>query len=153
MAAELARAVRLLERVSHTEKAVAQTLHRMAQADGSDTAARRLRLAGEAIHGAQTAIEYSERLQQHARQWKEHGEVIRLHWALSHAASVLADLARTETDIADTLTSLAGRDGSGLAVHRLQLADQARASAQRAYERAQALRQLAGTSAAGTPPA
>jgi ABC-type transporter Mla subunit MlaD len=66
-----------------------------------------------------------EQLRQLARQWAEHADVVTLHRLLAHAAAVLTDLAETEQDIADTLTSLASLDGSNLAAQRQQLAEAA----------------------------
>ena len=58
---------------------------------------------------------------------------------LHHADKVLADLARTEKDIAGTLMSLASRSGPEQAAQLRHLADEASAGAQRASERAQSL--------------
>lgn len=71
-----------------------------------------------------------------------------LHQLLGHAGRVLAGLASTEEDIAYILTKLASKDGSDLAEQRRHLADEALADAQRARDRARALRRLAETGAA-----
>ena len=148
MDADLGRTVMLLETVARVEKNVAQTLRVMATLDGGEFAARRLRLADEAIQGARAAIERSERLQVQARRWQAHVDVVRLHHALQRAGELLTGLARAEKDIADILTSLAREDGSDLAAQREELAQQAREGAARASDRAQALRELAATTAA-----
>ena len=150
--ADLARTVMLLDTIAQVERNVATTLQALARTDGTESAERRLRLAQEAIQGAQAAIDRSEHLQQQAHRWQEHTEVARLHHALDRAGGLLADLARAEKDIADSLTSLASQDGSVLAAQRQQLAKQALTGARRADARAQALRELAATSAAGAQP-
>jgi len=65
--------------------------------------------------------------------------------SLHHAGKVLADLARTEKDIAGTLTSVASRSGPDQAVQLGHLAEEASAGAQRASERAQSLHDLAAS--------
>ena len=152
MEADLDRTVMLLDTVARVEKAVATTLRALARTGGTETAGRRLRLAEQALQGAQAAIDRSEHLQQQAYRWQEHTEVTRLHHALNRAGGLLADLAHAEKDIADSLTSLASQDGSVLAAQRQQLAEQALADARRAEARARALRELAAASAARAQP-
>ena len=152
MEADLARTVMLLETIARVEKNVASTLQALAGADGTEAAERRLRLAEQAVQGAQAAIDRSEHLQRQAHHWQEHTEVARLHHALDRAGGLLANLARAEKDIAESLTSLASQDGSVLAAQRQRLAKQALTGARRAEARAQALHELAATSAAGAEP-
>jgi hypothetical protein len=139
----------LMETTASTERDIARTLQDMAAQDEGEAAARRRRLAEEAIQGARDADKRTEQLQQLARQWAEHAEVVTLHQLLAHAAQVLTDLARTEQGIADSFTSLASQDGSALAAQRRELAAAATAEARNARDRARDLRQLARTSAAG----
>jgi len=145
---DFARAVALMETVARTEKDIAYTLRAMARLDGSEAAARRLRLAEGAVKGAREAAEHGERLRRLADRWARHAEVAALHQSLNHAGRVLADLASTEEDIAGILTKLASNDDSDLAEERRHLADEALAGARRARDRARALRRLAETSAA-----
>jgi hypothetical protein len=147
---DFARAVALMEAVARTEKDIADTLRAMARLGGSEAAARRLRLAEAAIKGAQQAAGHAERLQRMADRWARHAELAALQQSLGHAGRVLADLASAEEDIAGILTKLASKDGSDLAEERRHLADEALAGAQRARDRARALRRLA-QSAAGAP--
>jgi hypothetical protein len=150
MQADLARTVMLLETVARVERSVAQTLRAMASLNEGESAARRLRLAEEAIRGAHAAIERSEHLQSQAHRWQEHAEMVKLHHALHRASGLLADLAHAERDIADILTSLASEDGTELSDRRQQLAWQALEAARRASDRAQALRELGGAAASRT---
>lgn len=87
-----------------------------------------------------------------ADRWATHANVAALFQLLNHAGTVLADLASTEESIATELTSLASKDGSDAADERRHLADEALAGAQRARDRAGALRRLAETSAARAQP-
>jgi hypothetical protein len=141
-----------METVVRTEKDMADTLRAIAGAEESEAAARRLRLAEEAIKGADEAAERGEQLRRLADRWATHADVAALFQLLYHAGTVLADLASTEEGIATELTSLAGQDGSDVADERRHLADEALAGAQRARDRAGALRRLAGTSAARAQP-
>jgi hypothetical protein len=150
MEADLARTVMLLETVARVERNVAQTLRAMATLNEGEFSARRLRLAEEAIRGAHAAIERSERLQSQAHRWHTHVEVVKLQHALHRAGGLLTDLAHAERDIADILTALASEDGTELSGQRQQLARQAMEAAQRAGDRAYALRELAETAAGGT---
>lgn len=133
----------LMEGIARTERGIAGTLQDMAELSAGENAARRRKLASDAIQGALKADKCRERLQQLAEQWSEHANVVTLHQLLGHAASVLLELARTEQDIADTFTSLALHDGSPLAAQRRQLAGSAAANAQNARNRARDLHQLA----------
>jgi len=142
----------LMEAIARTERDIAETLQHMATHSEGKKAARRRKLAEDAIQGAHEADKHREQLQQLADQWSEHASVVTLHQLLARAASVLTELARTEQDIADTFTSLARRDGSPLAAQRRQLAQAAAADAQYARDRARDLHQLARTSAASTRP-
>jgi hypothetical protein len=147
-----ARTITLMETVSRTEEDVADTLRAMARAGGSEAAARRLSLAEEAIKGAHRAAGRGKQLQRMADCWARHSDLIALRRSLDHAGTVLADLASTEDDIAAELTRLASTDGTDLAEKWRHLADEAVAGAQRARDRARALRSLAETSAAGARP-
>jgi hypothetical protein len=120
----------------------------MARLDGSGAAARRLRLAEAAIKGAHVAAGRGEQLRRLADRWARQAEVAALHQLLGHAGKVLADQASREEDIAYILTKLASKDGSDLAEERWHLADEALVGAQRARDRARALRRLAETGAA-----
>jgi len=142
----------LMEEIACTERGIAETLADMATHDEGKRAARRRKLAEDAIEGAREADRRRAQLQQLAERWSEHAGVVTLHRLLAHAASVLAELARTEQDIADTFTGLAHHDGSPLAAQRRQLAQAAAADAHNARNRAQDLHQLASTSAARTRP-
>jgi len=148
----IARTVALMETVARTERAIADTLRAMARADGSEAAARRLRLAEAAVNGAHQATEYGERLQRLADRWARHAAVTALRRSLSHADTVLADLASTEEDIAGILTKLASKDDSDLARERRHLADEALANARVARDRARALWRLAESAASGLSP-
>lgn len=152
MAANLARTVAQLEMVARVEKEVAHTLRAMAGRNGSALAARRLKLAADAVQGARAASEHSRYLREQAHRWQEQDGVIQLHRALNRAGAVLSDLARSEQRIADILETLAGQDGTDLAAQRHQLAREASAGARRANARAKALRQLADTEAAKARP-
>jgi hypothetical protein len=142
----------LMEAIARTERDIAGTLQHMATHSEGKKAARRRKLAEDAILGAHEADNRHEQLRRLAEQWSEHASVVTLHQLLAQAASVLTDLARTEQEIADTFTSLARRDGSPLAAQRRQLAQAAAADAQYARDRARDLHQLARTSAASTRP-
>jgi len=142
----------LMMAIARTERDIAETLQGMAAHSAGERAARRRKLAADAVEGAHEADKRREQLQQLAEQWSEHASVVTLHQLLAHAASVLTELARTEQDIADTFTSLARHDGSHLAAQRRQLAKAAAADAQYARNRARDLHQLARTSAASTRP-
>jgi len=145
-------AMTLMEVIARTEQGIAETLQDMAVHSEGRHAARRRKLALDAIQGSHEADKRREQLRQLAEQWSEHANIVTLRQLLAHAASVLTDLARTEQDIADTFTSLARHDGSPLAAQRRQLAKAAAADAQYARNRAQDLHQLARTSAANTRP-
>ena len=136
---DFARAMALMEAVSQTEQDIADTLRAMAETDDSEAAARRLRLAGDAVKGAQEAAEHAEQLHRQADRWARHADETALSRSLRHAGKVLADLARTEKDIAGTLTSLASRSRPDHAAQLRQLAEEASAGAQRADDRARAL--------------
>ncbi len=151
MSAVLARTVALMEQAAGTERELAGTLQAMTAHNGSEAAARRLKLAQEANVGAKLAVARGERLLRVAARCAEHADVIRLHELLAHAGAVLADLARTQQQIAATLTHLASRDDPELAAERLRAADQAALHAQRAREQIQALRQLAEGPAGQAP--
>jgi hypothetical protein len=142
----------LMVTIARTERNVAETLQDMAARSKGKAAARRRKLAEEAIEGAHEAERRLAHLQDLAQRWDEHADVITLHQLLAHAASVLTDLARTEQEIADTFTSLASQDSSALAAQRRQLAAAAAADARNAQDRARDLHQLAQTSAARTRP-
>ena len=146
------RTITLMETVSRTEEDVADTLRAMARAGGSEAAARRLRLAEEAIKGAPKAVVRGEQLQRMADRWARHSDLTALRQSLDHAGTVLADLASTEEDIAAELTRLASTDGTDLAEEWRHLADEAVTGAQRARDRARALRSLAETSVARARP-
>jgi hypothetical protein len=142
----------LMMAIARTERDIAETLQGMAARSAGEKAARRRKLAADAIQGAHDADKHHEQLQQLAEQWSEHASVVTLHQLLARAASVLTELARTEQDIADTFTSLARHDSSPLAAQRRQLAIAAATDAQYARNRARDLHQLARTSAASTRP-
>ena len=142
----------LMEAIARTERDMAGTLQDMAAHSEGKKAARRHKLAADAVQGAHEADKRREQLQQLAAHWSEHASVVTLHQLLAQAAGVLTELARTEQDIADTFASLARHDGSPLATQRRQLAVAAAADAQHARNRARDLRQLARTSAASTRP-
>ena len=142
----------LMVAIARTERDIAETLQGLAAHSAGETAARRRKLAADAIQGAHEADKHREQLQQLAEQWSEHASVVTLHQLLARAASVLTELARTEQEIADTFTSLARHDGSPLAAQRRQLAIAAATDAQYARNRARDLNQLARTSAACTQP-
>jgi len=150
--ADFTRSITLMETARRVEHDLAESLRAMAAGGRGEDAGRQLRLAKEAEGGAQAAARISERLQEQARRWAEHGEVAMLHQALEHSASVLADLDRAESDLAEVLTDLASHSSPGLAVRRRLLAAEASAAAQHARDRAQALRQLAQTDAAEAQP-
>jgi len=137
----------LMETTASIERDIALTLDDMAAQAEGETAARRRRLAQDAVRGAQEADKRAEHLRQLAREWIEHAEVEALHQLLAHAAQLLGDLARTEQDIADAFTVLASQDGSALAAQRRQLAVAATADAQKARDHARDLHELARTSA------
>src|SRR5215469_2050640 len=143
--------VTLMEEIASTERGIAETLGDMATRTEGERAARRRKLAADAIEGAREADRRRAQLQHLAEQWSEHASVGTLHQLLAHAASVLTELARTEQDIADTFTGLA-HYGSPLAEQRRQLAKAAAADAHNARNRAQDLHRLARTSAARTRP-
>jgi len=144
--------MRLMEAIARTERDIAGTLQDMATHSKGKGAARRRKLAEDAIQGAHEADKRREQLQRLAEQWSEHANVVTLHQLLAQAASVLTELARTEQGIADTFTSLARHDGSPLAAQRRQLARAAEGDAQYARNRVRDLHQLARTSAASTRP-
>ncbi len=144
---DFARGMALMEAVGQTEQDISDTLQAMAEEDGSEAAARRLRLAGDAVKGAQEAAGHAEQLHQQADRWARHADVTALLRSLRHAGKVLADLARTEEDIAGTLTSLASRSRPDQAAQLRQLAEQASAEAQRANDRARSLHDLAASMA------
>jgi len=143
MQAEFAQAIRLMEQLGRIDENLADTLRAMAAADKSEAAARRLELAKAAVKGAHEAAERSKQLQRQADRWARQAEVVDLFQSLRYAGTMLADLARTERDIADTLMSLASRGGSDRAAQLLPLAEEAVAGVQRANDRAQALHDLA----------
>ncbi len=142
------RTIDVMETVVRVELGVARTLEALSLRAGSEAGARRLGLAREAIGGANTAIDRSRSLQREASRLTAGGEGARSRPLLERAARVLAGLAAAENDLADTLLSTPGADGSELAVQRRQLAYQARAGARRATARARLLRKLAAASAA-----
>ena len=143
MPGDFARAMALMETVGRTEQGIADTLQAMAEEDGSEAAARRLRLAGDAIRGEQEAAEHAEQLHRQADRWARRADETALSRSLRHAGKVLVDLARTEKDIAGTLTSLASRSRPDQAAQLRQLAEEASAGAQRADDRARSLHDLA----------
>lgn len=145
---DLAWTISLMEGVSRTEKKIADTMRVMAESGGSQAAERRLRLAEAATKGAQEAAERSEMLQRQADRLARHADVAALLHSLDHADRVLADLARTEKDIAGTLTRLAGRGGPDQAVQLRHQAEEALAAAQRANDWARSLHDLADSVAA-----
>jgi hypothetical protein len=118
----------VMEEIASTERGIAETLGDMATHDEGNRAARRRKLAEDAIEGAREADRRRAQLQHLAERWSEHAGVVTLHQLLAHAVGVLAELARTEQDIADTLTGLARHDGSPLAAQQRQLAKAAAAA-------------------------
>ncbi len=149
---ELTVTMTLMATAAQIERQIAKTLRSMAGHEEDKIAARRRRLAEDAIEGARQADKRHQHLQQLARQWAEHADEVTLHRLLAHAAHVLTDLARTEQDIADTFNSLAGQDGPALAAQRRRLAATAAANARAARARARDMRRLAKTSAVGEGP-
>ncbi len=147
--AALTLAISLMNETARTEWDVAETLESLAAQAGVETAARRRRLARDATDGAQAALKRSDQLQQLARRWAEREDIRILQHLLQDAADGLTGLAHLEQSIADTFASLAGQDESGLAAERRQMAAAAAAQARSARDRAQDLRRLARTRAAG----
>lgn len=148
------RTLDVMETVVRVELGIARTLQALSLRDGSEAGARRMRLAAEAIGGANTAIDRSRHLQREVYRLAAHGDVeeATLRQLLDRAARVLSGLASAERDIADTIMSTPGPDGSDLAGQRRQLAHEAWAGARRATARARVLQELADAAAAGGPP-
>jgi len=144
--------IALMEAVSRVENDLAETLRSMAEQDGDDVAARRLKLAENAARGAQQAGRISAQLRQQACRWAERADAAAVRQALEHTARVLADLDRAESDLAAAFTALASHGLPDMAVRRRLLAAEAAAGARYGRDRARALRQLAQTEAAGTQP-
>ena len=150
--ADFAHSITLMDSISRVENDLAETLRAMAAQDQGEVAARRLRLAEDAAKGAQAAAKKSERLREQARHWAEHAGRVQLHQALDRAAAVLVDLDRVESNLADTLTDLAGCSDPDLAVRWQQAAGEACDAARQARGRAHVLRELAQTDGSGTQP-
>jgi hypothetical protein len=104
LSADLARTIALIEMVARVETGIAATLRARAAQDEGEAA----QIGEGSDRGAEAAAERSAHLQQLARRWAEHADVVALHRSLAHAGRLLADLASTEEDIANTLTRLAG---------------------------------------------
>lgn len=148
------RSVDVMETVVRVELDIAGTLQALSLRGGSEAGARRMRLAADAIGGANTAIDRSKDLQREIYRLAAHGDVeaAALCQLLDRAAGVLTGLASAERDMADTIMSMPGPEGSELAGQRRQLAREARVGARRASARARVLRELAEAPAAGGPP-
>lgn len=146
--------ITLLDTAARTELEIAETLRDMAAQARGETAARRLKLARDAMQGAQEAESRGKRLQELGRQWADHAEVAKLHRLLGEATQVLTGLAQTQQGIAEAFAALANQDSSALATQRRELAAAATANARDARNQAQYLHELAATSAAGhrSPP-
>ena len=144
----LRRTIDVMETVARVELGVARTLQALSLRGGSEAGARRMRLATEAIGGANTAIDRSRHLQREVYRLAARGDVAGagLRQLLDRAAGVLTGLASAERDIADTIMSMPGPDGSELAAQRRQLAYEAQAGARRASARARVLQELAEAS-------
>src|SRR5215472_11254258 len=69
----------LMEAIARTERDIAETLQDMAAHSESKKAARRRKLAEDAIQGAHEADKRREHLQRLAEQWSEHANVVTLH--------------------------------------------------------------------------
>lgn len=141
--------ITLMQTAASSERDIAETLRDLAAQAEGETAARRLRLAEDAVQGAQAAEKHGESLEQLAERWDEHADVAKLHRLLARAGQALTELARTQQEIADTFARLAGRDGSALAQERRRLATAAAAHARQARDQAGELRELIKSSAAG----
>jgi hypothetical protein len=115
----------------------------MAEIGGNEAKARRLKLAEEADKGADEAAGAAVELQRQAGRWAEHEEVAGLVGSLDRACRVLTGLTRAEQDLAAALVSVALRAGPDRAAQLRLLADEARADARRAEDRASSLRELA----------
>ena len=142
--------ITLMQTAARAERDIAETLRELAGQSSGETAAHRLRLAEDATLGAQEAEKHSAYLEQLAGEWDEHTGVVQLHRLLAHAGQVLADLARTQQDIAVVFSRLAGQDDTAVAAERRQLAAAAAANARLARDQAQGLHELASSRAAGT---
>lgn len=150
--AGLWRSVEVMETVARVEMNVARTLEALSVRDRS-SAGRRLKLTGEAITAANTAIGRSKHLQREARRWAAHGgDVTTVRQLLGRSAGVLEGLAAAEKEIADILISAADQEGPELAGQRRKMAHEASAGARRATAQARLLRGLA-EDAARSPPA
>ena len=75
----------LMKGIARTEQGIAETLQDMAEHSAGENAARRRKLAGDAIQGALKADKCRERLQQLAEQRSEHANVVTLRQLLGHA--------------------------------------------------------------------
>lgn len=141
----LAWTISLMDQTSEIETSIAETLRALAESGGSQAAARRLGLAEAATKAAQTAAEHGERLRRVVGQLAGHAEVAALRRSLDHADQLLADLARTENDIAGMLTGLADRGDPDRAARLRQPIQEALAAAQQAEDQARALRDLSAS--------
>ena len=90
-------------------------------------------------------------MREHARRWAEHADVVEVHQAVDHAATVLAYVARAESEVAGALKALGSRAGPDRAARR-QLAAEASVAARHARDLEQALHQLAESEVARTQP-
>lgn len=147
--AALRMTITLMHTAASAERNIAETLRDMAAQAEGETAAHRLRLAEDAVRGAQTAEKHGESLEQLAERWDEHADVVKLHRLLARAGQALTELARTQQEIADAFARLADRDGSALAQERRRLAAAAAAHARQARDQARELHELIRASAAG----
>ena len=145
------RTIDVMETVVRVELGVARTLQALSLRDGTEAGARRMRLAREAIGGANTAIDRSMHLQREVYRLAAHGDVeeAMLRQLLERAAGVLAGLSSAEREDADTSPRLPGPAGSDRARQRRQLAHDASAGARRAAARARVLHELAAAGPAG----
>ena len=84
------RSIAVMEMAGRAEEDIAGTLRTIAAQANGTVAARRLRLAGDAVRGARAAAERGERLLQQARRWAEHADMVALRQAPDHAGTVLA---------------------------------------------------------------
>jgi hypothetical protein len=105
----------LMAAIADTEEAIAHTLKELSATREGENSQRQLRLAEEATAGARTAAERAESLRRLAHDWSDHAGLAELRRLVTHATSVLADLASTQRAITDTLASLGYGDEPGSA--------------------------------------
>jgi hypothetical protein len=135
-------AAHLATMLANSEESVAETLRGLTSPGDPEARARRLALAEEAAQGARMASQRGERLRELAAIAATHVEMSTQRALLNHAAMAFGELARAERAMASAMELLAAHELSEPVTEYRREAEEARAAAQQAADRADELHRL-----------